>query len=578
MAEINNNRIDHLLVLIYFVSIIIFFRVFNWQVLKHSYYIALAEGQRAFTGELFPSRGEIFIKDKSSVKLAGDGNESYFPVAVNNPGYYVYVIPRDIKNVSGAAQALSEILNLPLGDVIRHLDKPDDYFEIIAHKVALEDIEKIKSLNLAGVMFDEEKWRYWPEDNFMSHVLGFVGYSGAKREGQYGLEGYFNGVLEGESGVIETEQDVGGKWISFGLKKYVPAQNGADLVLTIDRALQYKTEQSLRQKAEELDVSSASAIIMDPGTGKILAMANWPNFSLNNYSSVRDYNVFLNKNIQTRYEPGSVVKSFTMAAVLNEGKITPNTTYEDKGKIALDGWTISNADNKVYGAQTMTEVLENSINTGAIFASSKISKDKFSAYFKNFGFDVPTGIELQGEIAGDLSNLDSGKDIAYANVSFGQGIAVTPIELITAFSSLVNGGKLMKPYIVDKIIEGGKVIEACQPEMVRQVISEETSAKITAMLVSVVEKGHSKAAKIKGYWIGGKTGTAQIPFENKKGYSDKTTHTFIGFGPAQSPKFVILIKFEDPKTVKFADASATPVFNDIAKFLVNYLEIPPTRE
>ncbi len=567
-----------MLALIFLFSGVILCRMFNWQILRHSFYIALAQEQYSYSGQLFPDRGEIFIRDKSSLKLVGDRTESYFPVAVNNPGHAVYAVPRDIKDIPGTARILEGLLGISAQELAKKLGKPDDSYEILAHKVSAETVKKIEEAKLKGIMNEEEKWRYWPENNFMSHVLGFVGFSGSKRVGQYGLEGYYNSKLEGENGVIETEKDVGGKWISFGMKQYVPAQNGVNLVLTIDRSIQYKVEQVLGKKAEEIKAISASAIVMDPASGKILAMASWPNFDLNSYSAVKNYDVFLNKNIQARYEPGSVVKSFTMAAVLNEGKITPDATYEDKGKIIINGWPISNAENKVYGRQTMTQVLENSINTGAIFASSRIGKDKFLAYFKNFGFDVPTGIELQGEIAGDLSNLDAKKDVAFANASFGQGIAMTPLELITAFSSLVNGGKLMKPYIVEKILEGDKVIEERYPETVRQIISEGTSAKITAMLASVVESGHSKGAKINGYWIGGKTGTAQVSFENKKGYSDKTIHTFVGFGPAPDPKFVVLVKFNEPETVKYAESSATPVFSEIAKFLVNYLEIPPNRK
>lgn len=578
MAENTNKRINIALLFIFLFSGVVLYRMFNWQILRHSFYIALASEQHNFLGQLFPDRGEIFIKDKSSLKLVGDRTESYFPVAVNNQGYVVYAVPRDIKDISGTTKVLEGFLGIPAQELAKRLDKPNDSYEILAHKVPEETVKKIEEAKLKGIKSEEEAWRYWPENNFMSHVLGFVGYSGSKRVGQYGLEGYYNSNLEGQSGVIESEQDVGGKWISFGMKQYVPAQNGVDLILTIDRSIQYKVEQVLNKKAEEIKAKSASAIVMDPATGKILAMASWPNFDLNNYSAVKDYDTFLNTNIQSRYEPGSVVKSFTMAAALNEGKVTPDTVYEDKGKMIIDGWPVSNAENKVYGRQTMTQVLENSINTGAIFASSRIDKNKFLDYFKNFGFDVPTGIELQGEIAGDLSNLDAKKDVAFANASFGQGIAMTPLELITAFSSLVNGGKLMKPYIVEKILVGNKVIEERYPETVRQIISEGTSAKIMSMLVSVVENGHSKGAKINGYWVGGKTGTAQIPFENKKGYSDKTVHTFVGFGSAPDPKFVILVKFDEPEITEYADASATPVFSEIAKFLVNYLEIPPNRK
>ncbi len=578
MVEITNKRINVILALIFLFSGVVLFRMFNWQVFRHSFYVALAENQYSFLGRLFPDRGEIFIKDKSNLKLVGDRTQSYFPVAVNNPGYIVYAVPRDIEDKESVAKILEGYLGIPAWEMIKQLGKPNDSYEILAHKVLAETAIKIKEEKLAGIMLEEENWRYWPENNFMSHILGFVGFSGSKRIGQYGLEEYYDSRLEGESGVIETERDVGGKWISFGMKQYVPAKNGMDLALTVDRSIQYKVERALGKKAEEIGAKSASAIVMEPSTGKILAMASWPNFDLNNYSTVKNYDIFTNNNIQARYEPGSVIKSFTMAAALNEGKITPDTIYEDKGKMIIDGWPVSNAENKIYGAQTMTQVLENSINTGAIFASERISKDKFLAYFKNFGFDVQTGIELQGEIAGDLSNLDAKKEIAYANASFGQGIAITPLELITAFSSLINGGKLMKPYIVEKVLEGDKIAEEHYPEIIRQVISEGTSAKIMSMLVSVVENGHSKGAKINGYWIGGKTGTAQAPFKNKKGYSDKTIHTFIGFGSAPDPKFIVLIKFDEPETVPYADYSATPVFNEIAKFLVNYLEIPPSRK
>jgi cell division protein FtsI (penicillin-binding protein 3)/stage V sporulation protein D (sporulation-specific penicillin-binding protein) len=578
MAEITNKRINFVLAVIFIFSGVILCRMFNWQVFKHPYYIALAEEQHSFLGQLLPERGEIYIRDKSNLKLVGDRKDSYFPVAVNNPGYAVYAVPKNIKDIAGTVKSLEEPLGISAEILTKSLSKPNDSYEVLAHKVSAETIKKIEGLNLEGIMSEEETWRYWPENNFMSHVLGFVGFSGSKRVGQYGLEGYYNSKLEGESGVIETEQAVGGKWISFGMKQYVPAQNGVDLVLTIDRSIQYKIEQVLDKKAQEIKAKSASAIVMDPSTGRILAMASWPNFDLNNYSAVKNYNIFLNNNIQSRYEPGSVIKSFTMAAALNEGKITPETKYEDKGKMIINGWPVSNAENKVYGVQTMTQVLENSINTGAIFAYTKIGKDKFLEYFKNFGFDVPTGVELQGEISGDLSNLDDKKDVNYANASFGQGVAMTPLEVITAFSSLVNGGKLMKPYIVEKVMAGDKVIEEHDPEIVRQIISEATSAKISSMMVSVVEYGHSKGAKINGYWIGGKTGTAQAPFENKKGYSDKTIHTFVGFGSAPDPKFVVLIKFDEPETVPYADYSATPAFNEIAKFLVNYLEIPPNRK
>lgn len=577
MADSNNKRINFLLAIFFIFALGIMGRMFYWQILKHSVYIALAEGQRVFLSTLFPERGDILISDKTNSSLPS-GAVPYFPVAVNKPGYSVYAVPIKIKDASVSAETLAKILDLDKSEVKARLVKAGSRYEVIARKVSEEKVSAIKEAKITGIGFEPENWRYWPENNLLAQVLGFVGFSGDKREGQYGIEGYFNKELEGKTGIIEAERDTGGKLISLGMKQYQPAENGSDIVLTIDRAIQYQVEKELGAMAKEVDAEGAQAIVIEPATGKILAMANWPSFDLNNYSSAGSFDLFLNKNIQSRYEPGSVIKPFTMAVAINEDRITPDTTYEDKGSLVIDGWPVTNAENKVYGVQTMTQVLENSINTGAIFAASRVSKDIFQSYFKNFGFDVPTGIELQGEISGDLSNLDTRKDIAYANASFGQGIAMTPLEIITAFGSLINGGRLMKPYIVDKVIKSDDTVEETKPEVVRSIISPETSAKVTSMLVQVVEKGISKHAKIKGYWIGGKTGTAQVSFVNKRGYSDKTIHTFLGFGSAPDPKFAILVKIDSPKKVKYAESSVTPVFHNIAKFMVSYMGIAPNRK
>lgn len=577
MAANNDKRINFLTGIIFLVSVVVLGRMFTLQVLKHSVYVALAEGQRTFLNTLFPERGEIFINDKGGTSFS-DKKMPYYSVAINKPGYFIYAIPVQVKDPAEAAQKLAPLLNMPVAAIEEKISKKNDYYEVLQHKMSEDDVLKIKELKIPGIKAEPESWRYWPENDLAAQVLGFVGFSGGKREGQYGIESYFNKELEGKNGTVEGELDSRGSMISLGTRKNEPAVNGSDLVLTIDRAVQYNVEQALTKKSKDLGVRSAQAIVMDPSSGKIIAMANYPGFDPNNYSAETNFNVFLNKNIQSRYEPGSVIKPFSLAASMNEGKIKPNTTYEDTGRLVLDGWTIRNSDLKANGIQTMTEVLEKSLNTGAAYAASRMSKEVFYNYFKNFGFDMPTGIELQGEISGDLSNLDTKRDINYANASFGQGIAMTPIEIISGFAALVNGGKLMKPYIVDKVIKDDGSAEQAYPEEIRTVITPETSAKISAMLVSVVEKGHSKGAALKGYWIGGKTGTAQVPFEDKRGYSAETIHTFIGFGPVPDPKFIILVKMDEPKGVEFAESSAVPVAGVIAKFLVNYMQIAPTRK
>ncbi len=269
-----------------------------------------------------------------------------------------------------------------------------------------------------------------------------------------------------------------------------------------------------------------------------------------------------------------------MAAALEEGSITPQTTYQDPGTIKIGGWPISNYDNRKYpGNITMTQVLEKSINTGAVFAEQQLgNNDLFLGYIDQFGFFKPTGIDIQ-EIYSENSELKKGYDINFATASFGQGIGITPIQLIRAYAAIANDGKLVKPYIVEKIVRGENVLET-QPRMIEEdsVISSKTSSQLAAMLISVVENGYAKSAKIPGYYVAGKTGTAQISYAalniDKRGYSDKTWQSFMGFAPAFDPKFLILVKLDNPQT-KTAEYSAVPLFHDLAKYIIDYYQIPP---
>jgi len=314
---------------------------------------------------------------------------------------------------------------------------------------------------------------------------------------------------------------------------------------------------------------------MEPQTGKILAMAGAPDFDPNDYSKVENQDIYQNAAIQKVYEPGSVFKPLTMSAAINEGKIQPDTTYTDAGILKIGGYTIQNAAEKSYGTCTMTKVLEKSINTGAVFAQRSIGPDVFGDYVRKFGLGEQTGIDLAGEIAGNINNLKKGSpEINFATASFGQGVSVTPIELITALGAIANKGKLMKPYVVEKIIDSDGGQQVINPVEKRQVISEETAAKVTSMLVSTVKNGYDKV-KIKNYFIAGKTGTAQIPNLDQKGYSDDFVHTFMGWAPAFDPKFIILLKMDKPRGIRFASDSLAPPFANLTRYLLNFYQIPP---
>ena len=296
---------------------------------------------------------------------------------------------------------------------------------------------------------------------------------------------------------------------------------------------------------------------------------------VNQYQKEKDLSIFLNGAAQKLFEPGSVLKPITMAAGLEMGVITPETTYTDPGSIKVGSYVIYNYHQQKYGEKTMTEVLENSDNVAMVWLSQQIGEESFYEYLKNFGFGAKTGIDLETESEGKLLELKQWRPIHLATISFGQGIAVTPIQIISSYIAIANKGEFLQPYIVDKIVEpSGKVIQR-EPKKIRRIIKEETAKTITEMMVSVVKKGHGKKAGVEGYQIAGKTGTAQIPDPEKAGYLEGINiGSFAGFAPANDPKFVMLVKIDKPKNMEWAEASAAPVFGEIAEWLLNYFEIP----
>ncbi|TSC75010.1 MAG: Uncharacterized protein G01um101444_57, partial [Parcubacteria group bacterium Gr01-1014_44] len=351
-------------------------------------------------------------------------------------------------------------------------------------------------------------------------------------------------------------------------------KNEEDLVLTIDKNIQTFAEQELSYLMNRWSPTAGTIIIQDPQTGAILAMAGSPSFDPNNYSQYPLGN-FVNKAVQEAFEPGSSFKPFTMSAALDQKKVTPQTTYFDTGEVDLAGYKIKNFNEKSFGTQTMRQVLEKSLNLGAIFVENQLGDDNFLNYVINFGFGQMTGIDLAGEVAGDISNLYSGRKINFSTASFGQGISVTSTQLINAYSAIANGGKLMRPYVVKEIVGAGGEKKETKPEIIGTPISEKTSAQMKAMLVGVVEKGFDKAT-VNGYDVAGKTGTAQMASKTG-GYGDDFIHNIVGFAPAFSPRFVVLIKIEKPQGIKFASDSLSPSLGKITRFLLNYFQIPPTR-
>jgi cell division protein FtsI/penicillin-binding protein 2 len=337
-------------------------------------------------------------------------------------------------------------------------------------------------------------------------------------------------------------------------------------------------EKLLEEGIEEYDAERGNIIVMNPNTGAVIAMAQSPNFDPNNYGSSNSEH-FKNTSIQEIFEPGSIFKPITMAMAINDGVVTAETKYnDDLGYVQYGNERVSNYSNKSWGEVDMTTVLKRSINTGAIFVEKKLGHQSFYNYLEKFGYFEKSGIDLFGEVISSnneiKSALKNNTEISFGTASFGQGIAMTPLQMINSFSAIINGGTLYRPYVVQKINN-----QTIKPEIIRKnIISQETSTELKKMLIEVVEDGFGHLAKIEGYWIGGKTGTSQIPYTslgiNKAGYSDNTWQTFMGFAPALNPQFIILVKLDNPKKVKTSEYSAVPIFNKLASYILNYWQVP----
>ena len=604
------------LIMVFFLSwCLISVRLFNLQVINYSIYSAKASGQHEIYKKLFPQRGRIFVRDLLMVGSKEEGRqEDLYPIATNKEYNLVYAVPSEISHPEEIVDDLIEILNLeedqadkleklraqakeeakahtqegeeivieePFLTEVREtllaqLSKDGDPYEPIKHRVEDEVVEKLKKFSLPGIYFTKETFRYYPEGDFASHILGFIGYKDDQLTGRYGLEEYFNKELAGQQGVLASEKDAAGRLITVGNHLFEEAEDGSDIILTLDHTIQYVACEKLEEAVKWHQAESGTLIIMEPYTGAIIAMCDAPSFDPGNYGAVDNISIFNNKAISDSYEPGSIFKPITMAAALDTNKITPETTFDDTGPLKIDRFTIRNSDDKYHGLQTMIDVLDKSLNTGAIFVVQQTAGEVFSKYVEDFGFGTLTGLELSGERAGDISTLNNKADIYYATASYGQGITVTPLQMTTAFAAIANGGKLVKPYIIDEIINpDGKNIKT-EPKVIRQVISPRASALLKGMLVSVVQGAHGKNAGVEGYYVAGKTGTAQIARQDAVGY-EANAHigTFVGFAPADNPRFVMLVRIVKPQGVNFAESSAAPLFGQIAKFLLNYYQVPP---
>lgn len=555
-----------LLSVIVLLAAIIIGRLFYIQVINGKFYAAQALGQQSGFAKVQGARGEIFLQ-KSKDTLGTSASGGLKSLAINEKKYIVGAVPKNIKDKEIFASALAEKLQEKKETVLAILGQSPSYV-IIKKNVPGDQADALKAMKLAGLALEEVAGRYYPQESLGAQLVGFVG--AGEGTGQYGLEGYYEDLLKGKNGVKEDKRGLD----LIGAQNKEDYLNGSDLYLTIDYNIQFQAESLLAEAHKDIAIDSGQIIVLKPDTGRILALANYPAFNPNQYYKQNDLNIFQNSAVQKIFEPGSVFKPFAMAIALNEGKVSPESTFTDTGSVTIGPDTVYNFDRQKYGKQTLSGILEKSINTGAVYLSKLVSHQTFMDYLKKFGFDEKTGIDVQGEVVSKNDLLKKGSDFGFATASFGQGIEMTPIQLARSFSVFANGGRVPKPYIVEKIEHAGDVAET-KPQLSDQVITQKTASQVTTMLINVVDRGFGDSAKIPGYYLAGKTGTAEVPIINGKGYyTDKTIQSFIGYGPALKPEFLILVKLDNPKVPK-SSLSAAPIFKKLAQYIINYWQLPP---
>jgi stage V sporulation protein D (sporulation-specific penicillin-binding protein) len=550
-----DRRLWFIFCFVIFLTGAIIWSLFRVQIIQGTEWKAQARGQQVFFEQTQGERGSIYLKGIES---------NLIPVAINKRVYHAYISPRELRaeNKEELGLLFSEALSIEKKTILEKLEK-DNSFEFLKKNITAEELEKVKEIK--GLHLVAETVRNYPEKELASHVLGFVG---GETIGQYGVEQYYEEIISGKTGVREG---IKSGWGFFVVND--STQRGEDIILTIDYNIQHFTEKALEEAVKRVSAKRGSVLVGDPKTGEVLALANYPRFDPNKYSEIaeKNFQTFKNPVIQENFEPGSVFKPVTMAIALDRGAVTPEDTYFDTGEFRVHGRVIRNYDRRNYGLVTMTKILERSINTGIVHVKDKIGNENFLKHLNSFGFFEKTGIDLHGEVHSPNRSFLEGHDVNFATASYGQGIEVTLVQLFKAFSILANGGVPIDPHIVKKEETTNSILPK------ERVISSTATFLVTEMMVSTINHGFGSTAKVPGYHVAGKTGTAQMTWSKLglpgAGYSDRTIQGFVGYAPAFNPAFVILVKLDEPQT-RSAEVSAAPVFKEIAEYILDYKKIP----
>jgi cell division protein FtsI (penicillin-binding protein 3) len=531
--------------------------------------IALGTGRLAYVQ--FRGSEGVSSPDPDEVILPALRGNIYdrngYLLAVSSVVYDVGVAPRQVSDKEVLADRLAPLLAKPRSEVLELLQSGDQYVRL-QRSVSAELLAKITSLDVRGLQVEERPSRVYPNGSLAACVLGFVTDDG---EAVYGLESFYDGLLRGQDGVRKSARDVLGS-LSY---QVVSPRDGAVLHLSLDRNIQSYAEEALARAVDRTQAEKGVVVVMEPGTGAVLALAAMPSFDPN-YRHDDDPGVWTNTAVSEPYEPGSVFKMITMASALDAKAIGDQDTYWDSGAIVVGGETIENSDRQAHGQTTMYDLLAHSLNVGAASVSTKLGAIRFYEYVRGFGFADITGIDLAYELPGSVRFPGDREwhESDLATNSFGQGLAVTPVQMLSAVCAIANGGRLMRPYVVARI-ETGDTVTNTVPEETRRVVSSQAAAQVTDMLVYTVDETLS-AASVPGYRVAGKSGTSQVPVPG--GYDpDETIASFAGFVPADNPRLAILVALYRPQEEHWGERAAAPVFREIAEPVLGLMAVPPDR-
>ncbi|HEX9266415.1 MAG TPA: penicillin-binding protein 2 [Candidatus Limnocylindria bacterium] len=563
-ATISHTRLRVLFAFFAVASLLLSARLAYWQTVGRADLLSRATDQ-VHSDLVVPAQRGV-IRDRNGAILAST-------VELRS----LYAIPglmtdRDGNDMRPAvATALAPILG-ERPEVLRAAFDSGAEWLFVRRRLPEETAAHVAALHLAGLGFEMEPKRLYPNGAVGAQVLGFVNDDGV---GQYGVEGRYATELSGTSGRLVVARDPANRELALGLRTAVPAKNGDDLSLTIDLAVQNAVERELAAVVEREKATGGAIVVLDPKDGAVLAIASSPTYDPARVGSA-DAEALRNRAISWTYEPGSTMKAITVAAALDKGVVTPSTSYQDVGYAVIGGRKLCNAQCKVYGPTTVTQILSRSQNAGAVFVASKLGAADLNAYLRSFGFGQRTGIDLAAETGGIVRPLAEWYPVDLGTISFGQGLSITPLQLASAYAAIANGGTLYQPYVVASRRDADGEHRTA-PVAVRRVISEETSATLVTMLTTTVDNGIANAAALKGYSVAGKTGTAQIPSDDGRYVDDAYISSFAGFVPAIDPRMVVVVVLERPQSKLLGTVPAMNTFKAIATDALRYARVQPDR-